>query len=162
MRIVLGLIGIIVLAGCNAPADIAAIDGATETAKAVTPSTSPTPAAKPTQVTPHKSLFSSWARIDGKFTVDLSNVVNHATGAGIATGERVLFVFSPTVICNAIVTFSGTEDSGTLTIANSQSMPNSFSANSRYCDPLEAGYDYAAMSGDQLRVCNGNVCQLWH
>jgi hypothetical protein len=125
------------------------------------PEPTPSPAASAAPSAP-KSIFSAWARTDGHFTVDLTNVQNIATGSGIETNERVLFVFTPSVTCSAIVKFNGTESTGTLEIVDSRSTTGSASANNGYCNPSEGFYYYDAMAGDELRLCKDTgVCQFW-
>jgi hypothetical protein len=149
--------------GCEAPQGAADPQSFTGSQTDPAPVETPEPVVEPPA---RKPLLSAWSHTGASsretYTVDLSGLPDLDPTEGIATDQRVLFVFPGPLTCSAYVRFNGNESLGTVEIAQSLHTGGSQSANDRYCDPLEGNYDYSEMAGNQLRMCKRlGGCVYW-
>lgn len=163
MRTLIVLMAVMLLSGCQLPDAPVTQNSATVETAAADPQAAPSP--EPSAAVPPdpnaKPLLSKWLRDDGIYGANFSSLVNLTASPGIETNQRAPFTKNTMGMCRITVAFSGTESAGTLILSQATSFSGSDFVTIKECKPFEGTYDYAAMSGNILRLCKGGVCQYW-
>lgn len=118
------------------------------------------PQSSPAHALPRENILSLW-NMTGRhpYYIDLRAVQNLGIDDQVIVSSSADFYFSSGAVrCNARVSITGTEDTGTLVISNTIAVPRG-TADS-LCDTLDGHYSYEPVTGG-IMLCENLDCFLW-